>query len=130
MNAHGRHARQGGRITAVTKITCRRLIALAAAYAVALQAVLAGFAVLATSAPAEICAPAGSSPPPGSIPMGPDCAACPVLCGSAGPHGMAPDTVALAAPPLPSFGIERRVAPAVPPPGQRRLPPSRGPPAA
>jgi hypothetical protein len=114
----------------VTKIACRRLIALAVAYAVALQVVLAGFAMLATAAMPEICASAGPGPIPGSIPMGSDCAVCPVLCGSAGPDGIAPDIFVFVAPSVSSFGIDRRVVPAAPGSAQRWLPPSRGPPAA
>jgi len=70
----------------VTKTT-RRLIALTAAYAIALQAALAGVVLLAASAHAtpQICAAVGHDPQSGSLPMGSDCAACPALCGGAGP---------------------------------------------
>jgi hypothetical protein len=114
----------------MTKIACRRLIALAVAYAVAVQAVLAAFAMPATAAVPEICASAGPGPIPGSIPMRSDCAACPVLCGSARLDGIVPDIFVFAPPSVPSFGIDRRFVPAVPPSAQRRLPPTRGPPVA
>jgi hypothetical protein len=109
----------------------RRLIALTAAYAIALQAALAGFAVLAASAHAapEICA-AGHESPSGSMPMGSDCGTCPALCVGAGPDAAAPGSFTLAAPVVASFAVERRGVPVAPWPAQRLLPPSRAPPAA
>jgi hypothetical protein len=116
-------------MAAVSKIARRRLIALTVAYAVALQTVLTGFVVLAMAAAPEICAPAGIGPMPGSNPSGPDCAACPVSCGG-GPDGLAPDTLAVTAPPALFFGIGQPVAPAVLGAAQCGLPPCRAPPAA
>jgi hypothetical protein len=115
----------------VTKTT-RRLIALTAAYAVALQAALAGVALLAAPAQAaapQICAAVGHDPQSGSIPSGSDCAACPALCGG-GPGGVAPGGFTVVAPGAAAFALERRIVPATPWRAQRLLPPSRAPPAA
>ena len=115
----------------VTKTT-RRLIALTAAYAIALQAALAGVVLLAPSARTapQICAAVGHDPQSGSIPMGADCAACPALCGGAGPDAVAPGGFAVAAPAVASFAVDRRIAPVMLQRAQRLLPPSRAPPAA
>jgi hypothetical protein len=108
----------------------RRLIALTAAYAIALQATLAGFALLAASAQAapQLCAAAGHDSRSGSMPMGADCAACPALCGNAGSDAVAPGGFTLAPPVVVSFALDRRIAPVAPSPAQRLLPPSRAPP--
>jgi len=116
----------------VTKTT-RRLIALTAAYAIALQAALAGVVLLAASAHAaapQICAAVGHDPQSGSLPMGADCAACPALCGGAGPDAVAPGGFAVAAPAAAALALERRIVPVTLRPSQRLLPPSRAPPAA
>src|SRR5260221_14325155 len=105
-------------MAAVTKIA-RRLIALTVAYALASHAVLAGFLVLAMAAP-EICASARTGPIPDSIPMGFDCAACPVQCGGAGTDGIATDAFVVVEPPVPSFGIDRHVASVTPGSAWRR----------
>ena len=108
--------------------TARRLIALVAAYAVALHAMLAGLPVLAMAAAPELCASVAPGPIPDSIPAAPDCVGCPVPCGGA--VGIAPEIFAVVAPPVASFGIDRRAAPVAPGAAWRRLPPARGPPAA
>jgi hypothetical protein len=115
----------------VNRLT-HRLIALIAAYAIALQAVLAGFAMLATAAHAapELCVAAGHGPIPGSTPLGPDCAACPLQCGGAGPDGFAPAALTLVPPTKRSFGVAHRVAAVVLGAAARLLPPSRAPPVA
>jgi hypothetical protein len=107
----------------------RRLIALTAAYAIALQAALAGFATFAVPAFARsaICAPAGSDPGPGPAPR-PECVACPTVCHGAGADGMA-SVVTVLVPPTPSLAIDRRLDIAAPRPAPRLLPPSRAPPA-
>jgi len=115
----------------VTKTT-RRLIALTAAYAVALQAALAGVALLAAYAHAAppVCASTGHDPQSGSVPMGFDCAACPAVCGGGGTGAVAPGGFAVAGPAVAAFAVERRDARVAPGRGQRLLPPSRAPPAA
>jgi hypothetical protein len=130
VDAHGRCARLGDRIAIVTKSTrpiARRLIALMAAYAIALQAMLAGFAVLALSAHAapDVCATGHS--PSGPLPMGSDCGACPALYGA--PDAVAPNGFTLATPIVAAFAIDRRIAAVMSGPMQRLLPPSRAPPA-
>jgi len=114
----------------VTKTT-RRLIALTAAYAVALQAALAGVALLAASAQGapQICAAVGHDPQSDSIPPGADCAACPALCGG-GSGGVTPGGFTVAAPAAAGFALEHRIVPVTPWRAQRLLPPSRAPPAA
>jgi hypothetical protein len=105
----------------------RRLIALVAAYAIALQAVLSGFVALAMTASPDICAPAAG----GTLPAPPnsDCGCCHQLCGGDAFAGVPPGDLAMAAPaPLrQADNLSRPVAPPTPP---RLLPPSRAPPAA
>ena len=115
----------------VTKTT-RRLIALTAAYAIALQAALAGVVLLAPSARTapQICAAVGHDPQSGSIPMGADCAACPALCGGPAPDAVVSGGFTIAAPVTAALAIDRRIAPVALRPVQRLLPPSRAPPAA
>jgi hypothetical protein len=115
----------------VNKMT-RRLFALTAAYAIALQATLAGFAFLAASAQAapQMCAAVGHDSPAGSMPMGADCAACPAVCGPAAPDAVAPGEFTLAPPVVVSFALDRRIGPVAPWPAERLRPPSRAPPAA
>ena len=110
----------------------RRLIALTAAYALALQAVLAGIAVWPASAHAlpEVCAPAGHGPTPGPAPTGTDCVACPAVCGGAGPAGIVSGAFASTVPPVRAFGIAHGIAVAVSHPAPRLLPPTRASPPA
>jgi hypothetical protein len=109
----------------------RRLIALIAAYAVALQAVLASFAVVpAAGAMPGLCA-SGAPPQPGSDPGRVSaCIACTALCGDGGLAGVAPAGIAGALQrgvavriAHPTLHLAERSAP-------RNLPPSRAPPAA
>ena len=115
----------------VTKTT-RRLIALTAAYAVALQAALAGVALPVASAHAvpQICAAAGHDPQSDSVPMGSDCAACPAVCSGGEPDAVASGGFTVAAPSAAALAVERRIVPVTPRGAQRMLPPSRAPPAA
>jgi hypothetical protein len=103
----------------------RRLIALAAAYAIALQAALSGFVLLATAG-TDLCAAA-------SVPAAPhsnsDCGCCPLLCGAAadlaaGSGGSPP------VPPLSSAGSPHRHVQAALPSMRGLVPPSRAPPVA
>jgi len=74
----------------VMTVGCRRLIALTAAYAIALKAVLAGFALLGTgtgAAPA-MCAVADGYPAAPAAPVVPGLA-CLLTCGTCGPGGLA-----------------------------------------
>jgi hypothetical protein len=109
----------------------RRLIALAAAYAVALQAVVASFAVLsAAGAVPALCASGASEAPVSDRGHAAPCVACPAVCGAGGLPGTAPAGVSALAWRAATirFGhrmlrLAERVAP-------RNLPPSRAPPAA
>jgi hypothetical protein len=109
----------------------RRLIAVVAAYSVALQAVLASFAAVpAAGAMPGLCA-SGAAPQPGSDPGHAfACIACTVFCGDGGLSGVAPAGIAgaergSAAVRIahPTLHLAERSAP-------RNLPPSRAPPAA
>jgi hypothetical protein len=129
---HRRSDAKGGTIAAMTMVARRRMIALTAAYAVALQAILSSFALLAMSGRStqEICAPVANGALPGSLPSGPDCMACPVPCGGAGLAGVeSNDRCVMVRPPL-SSSVALRVAPVPPRAVQRLLPPTRAPPAA
>jgi hypothetical protein len=109
----------------------RRLIAVVAAYAVALQAVLAGFAVVsAAGAMPGLCA-SGAPPQPGSDSEHAfACIACTAFCGDDGLAGVAPAGIADALRrgaavriAHPTLHLAERSAP-------RNLPPSRAPPVA
>ncbi len=103
----------------------RRLIALAAAYAIALQAALSGFALL-TTAGANLCAAASVPTAPHS---NPDCGCCPLLCGAAADLAAAsvgpPSTL-----PLSSSGSHRYYVEAALSSIRGLVPPSRAPPVA
>jgi hypothetical protein len=111
----------------------RRLIALAAAYAIALQAVVAGFAVLAAAGVAMpgLCTSSVPREQPGrDAGHGLACVACPAHCGEGGPAGALPAAVEA---PVSHTASERGVrglpqlaVQATP----RERPPSRAPPAA
>jgi hypothetical protein len=106
--------------------TFRRVVVLTAAYAIALQAVMAGFAMLTLAGrPAlDICSPAGNGPsPPG------DCLLCPLTCGATGLDSVAPPEV-VAAPAVPMACPACRAPASAPCSAPRLLPPSRAPPAA
>jgi hypothetical protein len=64
----------------------RRLVALAAAYGLALQALLSAFPVAAPALDPIICAAGAASHDGGTAPPaphGPDCTVCPLACGAA-----------------------------------------------
>jgi hypothetical protein len=106
-------------------ISRRRLIALAAAYAIALQAALSGFALL-TMAGTDLCAAASVPAPPHSSS---DCGCCPLLCGAAA--DLAVESSGLApAWPLSSSGSHRDHVEAALPSQRGLVPPSRAPPVA
>jgi hypothetical protein len=118
-------------VAAVTTMH-RRLIALAAAYAIALQAVLASFAALAAAgaAPGLCTSSVPQERPGGHTGHTGLCIACPACCGDGRPSGVPPTTVEVPAPfAAADRGILRptefdvRVTP-------RNRPPSRAPPAA
>jgi hypothetical protein len=111
----------------------RRLIALAAAYAIALQAVLASFAALAAAGAAVpgLCTSAVPQEQPGRHTGHTAlCLACPACCGDGRLSGAPPAGVEVPAPrAMADRGAPRpeaRDVPATP----RNRPPSRGPPAA
>jgi len=114
----------------VTPILRRRLVALAAAYAIALQAVVGSFAVVtAMGAVPGLCA-SGASHEPGSDPRHQGtCVVCPTCCGDGGFSGVAPGGVCVPAPHgkadrvVRGMHLAERSAP-------RNLPPSRAPPTA
>jgi hypothetical protein len=119
-----------GRMTATAR---RRLFALSAAYAVALQAVLASYALLAMTWPSrtwrpaqEICTPAGDGQ---SLPPGDACLFCPLTCTDNAFAGVAPPFHFAALPARamrPACGGAAASACSTP----RLLPPARAPPAA
>jgi hypothetical protein len=110
----------------------RRLIALAAAYAIALQAVVAGFAALAAAGTAVpgLCTSSAPQEQPRRDSGHAACIACPTSCCDSGLSG-APPAAAAAPVPRPSIdrnarrltGVEARATP-------RARPPTRAPPAA
>jgi hypothetical protein len=109
----------------------RRLIALAAAYAVALQAMVGSLAVLsAVGAAPELCVSAASETP------GPDhghavpCVACPAVCGAGGLPGLAPADVSTLARRAAPVRVGHRMLRLAERSAPRNLPPSRAPPSA
>jgi hypothetical protein len=112
--------------------TMRRLIALVAAYAIALQAVLASFAALAAAGPAPgLCTSSLPQEQPGRhtghVAL---CVACPACCSDGRSPGVHPAGISVPAPPLgaergihPPTELDLRVTP-------HSRPPSRAPPAA
>jgi hypothetical protein len=114
----------------------RRMIALAVAYAIALQAMLSGLVAPAEAAgpTGGICVPAANSapaaagtPPAPALPhsMRSDCLACPAMCAGLGP---ARNAVTAPQPPIATAESYRTHVPVRLAP--RLLPPSRAPPAA
>jgi hypothetical protein len=103
----------------------RRLIALAAAYAIALQAALSGFVLLATAG-TDLCAAASAPAAPHS---NSDCGCCPLLCGAAADLA-AESGESQKALPLSSSGACHRYVEAALPSPRGLVPPPRGPPAA
>jgi hypothetical protein len=114
-------------------MTARRIIALTAAYVVALQAALSTFAVptIAAGPPGQICAPAADSAPPAPVaPHSPrsDCLACPALCGGGAGLASAAGAMLVRRTDVPS--AESRLTHGVGRTAPRLLPPSRAPPPA
>lgn len=116
------------------RIAVRRLIAIGAAYAVALQVLLSGLARPADGdlGVQKICASASRDSPSGSPPPGTHCAACPLLCAGTGFAGAAPQIFVIL-PPVPIrstrygafHGVAFRAASGLP---QSRAPPAAVPP--
>jgi hypothetical protein len=111
----------------------RRLIALAAAYAIALQAVLVSFAALAAAGTAVpgLCTSSAPQEQPGrDTGHGALCIACPACCSDGRLSGMPPAGVEISPPPVaPDRGIHRPAALEVRVTPHSR-PPPRAPPAA
>jgi hypothetical protein len=118
--------------------TCppRRLVALIAAYGLALQALLSAFAAVVPAGALDwvVCSADGQarggegdrndSPAPGH---GPDCAVCPLVCGSAAPLPSSDIQVVLmlgSGAALPEQHLAGLVAPAVIHAGLARAPPA------
>jgi len=119
----------------VTITARRRFIAVSAAYAVALQAVVASYALLAMTwpsttwrSPQEICTPAGDGQSLPPLPPGDACLFCPLACTDNGFAGVAPP-FHFAALPAPATHPACGGAAASPCSTRRLLPPSRAPPA-
>jgi hypothetical protein len=103
---------------------------LAAAYAIALQAVVAGFAVLSAVGQIPGLCTSGAPQAPGSDHgRAAPCIACPLTCGDGGLPGVAP--VGVAAPPPAAAGlVGHRMLRLAVRSAPRNLPPSRAPPSA
>jgi len=120
-----------GMTSGVTATARRSLVAVVAAYALALQAVLASFALLAVGGPSahELCMPAGdhgqSLPPAGTT-----CLFCPLACGAQGFTGLAPAEFRFVAPAAAAPRQACDVAAAALGMAPRLLPPARAPPGA
>jgi hypothetical protein len=109
----------------------RRLIALAAAYAVALQAVLASFAVLSAAGAAPALCVSGASETPGSDHgNAAPCLACPASCGTGGLSGVAPAGSSALARRAAAVRVGYRMLRLAERSAPRNLPPSRAPPSA
>jgi hypothetical protein len=109
----------------------RRLIAVIAAYAFALQAVLTSFAaLLVVGAVPGLCAPGGPRQPGSDPGRSPPCIACPALCGDGGLPGVAPAGVVTVARRSAAVRDEHPVLRLAERSAPRNLPPSRAPPAA
>ncbi len=116
---------------AVTSNMRRRLIALAAAYAVALQVVLTSFAVIAAAgAVPELCTSGTPGTPGSDRGHAPPCIACSALCGHGGFAGLAPAGVRLLARRAAAIRVEQGMPRLAERSAPRNLPPSRAPPAA
>jgi hypothetical protein len=109
----------------------RRLIALAAAYAVALQAVLTSFAVVAAAGAVPGLCTSGAPGMPGSDRgHASPCVACPALCGDGGLAGLAPAGVRGLGWRTAIIRVEHGMPRLAERSAPRYLPPSRAPPAA
>ncbi len=119
-------------VRAVTSsLLTRRLTALAAAYAVALQAVLGSFVMVAAAAGAlpGLCASGAPQSPASDRTHGAICLACPACCADGGCPGVAPAGGAVAAPRATAIRVGHRGLHLAERSAPRNLPPSRGPPA-
>jgi hypothetical protein len=117
-------------VDAVTAIR-RRLIALAAAYAIALQAVVAGFAALAAAGTAVpgLCTSSAPQEQPGrDTGHAIACIACPASCCDGGLYGAPPTGVAIPAPRSAFNRGEHKLLQLAARVTSRDRPPSRGPP--
>jgi hypothetical protein len=109
----------------------RRLIALAAAYAVALQAVLASLAVLSAIGAAPGLCTSDTPQTPGPVPgHAQPCVACPAYCGDGGSPGVAPGDVCVSARRAAAIRVEYGMLHLAERTAPRNLPPSRAPPVA
>jgi hypothetical protein len=108
-----------------------RLIALAAAYAVALQAVLASFAVLSGVGTVPGLCVSGASETPGSDHgHASPCLACPATCGAGGPPGVASAGVSALVPRAATVRVGYHMLRLAERSAPRNLPPPRAPPSA
>jgi hypothetical protein len=108
---------------------CRRLIALIAAYAVALQAVVASFAVVSTIAALPgLCASGAPESPARDPGHAAPCVACPAYCGDGGLPGLAPAGAFLLARSTAAVRVEQGMLRLAERSAPRNLPPSRAPP--
>jgi hypothetical protein len=109
----------------------RRLIALAAAYAVALQAVVASFAVFsAIGVVPALCASGATETPGSDHGHAAPCLACPAVCGAGGLPGVAPAGVSTLARRVAAVRVGYRMLRLAERSAPRNLPPSRAPPSA
>jgi len=108
-----------------------RLIALAAAYAIALQAVLASFAVLsAAGAVPGLCASGAPETPVPDPGHAQPCVGCPASCSDGAPPGLAPASVSVLARRAAAVRVAHGMPDLAERSAPRNLPPSRAPPAA
>jgi hypothetical protein len=108
-----------------------RLIALAAAYAVALQVVVASFAVLSAVGTASGLCVSGASETPGSDHgNAAPCLACPASCSAGGLPGVAPAGISALVQRAAAVRVGRRIVRLAERSAPRNLPPSRAPPSA
>ncbi len=109
----------------------RRLIALGAAYAVALQVLLPSFVLVAgDGVGVQICSSVHRENPDRSLPPNSHCAACPTLCEGTGLVGAAPAAFEFLSLPANSGLTSFASSSSVTRPSSRVLPPSRAPPLA
>jgi len=114
-----------------TTLLTRRLTALAAAYAIALQALLGSFVIVAAAgALPGLCTSGGPQAPASDRAHGTTCLACPACCAHGGFPGVAPARGVLPAPRDAAIRVGHRVRHLAERSAPRNLPPSRGPPSA
>ena len=118
-----------GAVTAT--LLTRRLTALAAAYAIALQAVLGSLVMVAAAgALPGLCASRAPQEPASDRTHGTTCFACAACCAGGGFPGVAPAGGALPAPRATAIRLSHRGLRLAERSAPRNLPPSRGPPSA